>query len=56
MIAFAQLVHWFRPEHRVPELVLDRPVPVRWAVYVGYALVIVLFGIARKEPFIYFQF
>jgi len=56
VIAFAQLAHWFRPEHRVPELVLDRPRPVRWAVYLGYALVIVLFGIARKEPFIYFQF
>jgi D-alanyl-lipoteichoic acid acyltransferase DltB (MBOAT superfamily) len=56
VIALAQLAHWFRPEHRVPELVLGRPVAVRWAVYVGYALVIVLFGIARKEPFIYFQF
>jgi D-alanyl-lipoteichoic acid acyltransferase DltB (MBOAT superfamily) len=56
VIAFAQLAHWFRPEHRVPELVLDRPVALRWTAYLGYALVIVLLGIARKEPFIYFQF
>lgn len=56
VIAFAQAAHWFRPEHRVPELALDRRASVRWTVYLGYALVIVLFGIARKEPFIYFQF
>ncbi|KAA9339402.1 MBOAT family protein [Hymenobacter busanensis] len=41
---------------RLGALVQARPVPVRWSLYVGLLLAIVLLGVFNSSQFIYFQF
>ncbi len=40
----------------VPSLINKLPVMPRWALYAGFILVVVMFGIYRNTQFIYFQF
>ncbi len=56
LVAFVQAVNYFKGDHKEYELVTRRTPFVRWAIYLTFIIVIVLFGIDRKTPFIYFQF
>ncbi len=40
----------------IPSLVLRLPTPARWALYTGFVMAVVLFGVYRQMQFIYFQF
>jgi alginate O-acetyltransferase complex protein AlgI len=40
----------------IPSLVLKLPTPARWALYTGFVMAVVLFGVYRQMQFIYFQF
>src|SRR5262249_33860147 len=39
-----------------PSLLVRLPVAPRWALYAGFVMVVVMFGIYQKMQFIYFQF
>jgi alginate O-acetyltransferase complex protein AlgI len=56
LIVFVQLINYIKGDNKVYELVVNRPPQIRWTLYIGFILVIVLFSIDRKTPFIYFQF
>ena len=56
LILFAQLIHYFKGNDRVYELVSLRKPYVRWSLYTMIILVIVLFSVNRQNNFIYFQF
>ena len=49
----AQLLHG---KISVPSLLVRLPVAPRWALYAGFVMVVVMFGIYQKTQFIYFQF
>jgi alginate O-acetyltransferase complex protein AlgI len=55
-IVFLELVQWLHGRLSVTRVLSCRPVVLRWPVYVGFVLVIVLFGVYRNSQFIYFQF
>jgi D-alanyl-lipoteichoic acid acyltransferase DltB (MBOAT superfamily) len=56
LILLLEIVHMVQArEWRAPTL-LQRPVWVRWAAYLGLALAIMNLGITGDVPFIYFQF
>jgi len=40
----------------IPKLLRQWPLAPRWAVYAGFILAVIMFGIYRKTQFIYFQF
>jgi alginate O-acetyltransferase complex protein AlgI len=41
---------------RIPSLLIRLPMVPRWALYAGFVMAVVMFGIYRKTQFIYFQF
>jgi D-alanyl-lipoteichoic acid acyltransferase DltB (MBOAT superfamily) len=49
-------VEWFQGRHRLDEWIAARPWPVRWALYFGCFLFILLFAATGGANFIYFQF
>ncbi|AWX45789.1 putative alginate O-acetylase AlgI [Flagellimonas maritima] len=55
-ILIVQTIHYFKGNNRVYELVTNQSRPMRWGLYIGYIMVIVLFSINRQNTFIYFQF
>jgi alginate O-acetyltransferase complex protein AlgI len=55
-IAFLEIVQAMQGRVSLTRLLSSRPVMVRWPVYVGCVLALVLFGVYRKSQFIYFQF
>lgn len=56
LILLVQVVHYFKPDHKVYELVNSKSVMFRWSLYMLFAFTIVFFSAGRKDPFIYFQF
>lgn len=56
LIILVQIVHYFKRDDRVYELIFNRNSMVRWSVYLMFIFVIVFFSAVRKNPFIYFQF
>lgn len=56
LIIIVQVVHYFKPDHKVYELIINKKPIVRWSVYLIFIFVIVFFTSVRKDPFIYFQF
>lgn len=56
LIFGVQLVHYFKGNNKIYELVENRPTWLRWSMYISYIALIVLLGINRQESFIYFQF
>jgi len=58
VLALASLIaiEIFQGRHNLDEWIAARPWPVRWAIYVGGLLVILLFGAYGGQEFIYFQF
>ncbi|MCK0156863.1 MBOAT family protein [Cellulophaga sp. F20128] len=55
-IGIVQLIHYYKGNNKVYELVLEQPKHYKWIAYFGYIIIIVLFGINRQSSFIYFQF
>ncbi|WP_240964517.1 MBOAT family O-acyltransferase [Flavivirga algicola] len=56
LIIIVQTIHYYKGNSKVYELVTHRTKYVRYSMYVGYILIIVLFAINRQNTFIYFQF
>ena len=56
LIALVQLIHYYKGNDRVPELILARKPVVRWSFYMVFIFVVVLFSVNRQNNFIYFQF
>lgn len=56
LIILVQLIHYYKGNDRIPELVLQRKPALRWSFYMAFILVIVLFSVNRQNNFIYFQF
>lgn len=55
-IAFLELVQWLHGRVSLTRVLSRHPLVVRWPVYVGFVLAVVLFGVYSKSQFIYFQF
>jgi alginate O-acetyltransferase complex protein AlgI len=41
---------------RLPSLLVRMPFAIRWPLYAGFVILVVMFGIYRQTQFIYFQF
>jgi hypothetical protein len=55
-IVFLELVQWQNGRFSVTRVLARRPLVLRWSVYAGFVLAVVLFGVYRQSQFIYFQF
>jgi D-alanyl-lipoteichoic acid acyltransferase DltB (MBOAT superfamily) len=55
-IVFLEAVQWLHGRRPLPKLIAEYPLAVRWPVYVGFVLAVVLLGVYRQNQFIYFQF
>jgi len=55
-IGVLEVAGWVNRRRPLIPMVARQPVLVRWPVYVGCVLTIVLFGVFRSSQFIYFQF
>jgi D-alanyl-lipoteichoic acid acyltransferase DltB (MBOAT superfamily) len=56
LILIVQTVNFFKPDHKVYELVINRQYYIRWSIYLAFIIIIVFFSVVRRNPFIYFQF
>jgi D-alanyl-lipoteichoic acid acyltransferase DltB (MBOAT superfamily) len=55
-VLLLEAVEWWHRRHSLTRALSVRTMPIRWAVYTGAVVVVVLFGIFRESQFIYFQF
>jgi alginate O-acetyltransferase complex protein AlgI len=55
-IAVLELIHYFQQRGSVRQMLARQPGWIRWAIYYGLVLTILLFGKFGVEQFIYFQF
>lgn len=56
LIIMVQIIHYFKPDNKVYELIENKSILYRWSVYLLFIFTIVFFSAVRKNPFIYFQF
>lgn len=56
LILGVQLVHYYKGNNKIYELVEAKPVWARWSIYFIYLILILLFGVNSQQSFIYFQF
>lgn len=56
LIILVQIIHYYKGNDRIPELILQRKRSYRWGFYLAFILVVVLFSVNRQNNFIYFQF
>lgn len=56
LILLVQIIHYFKGNDDIPELVLNRKPVLRWGFYIAFIFMIVLFSVNRQNNFIYFQF
>ncbi len=56
LILIVQTVNFFKPDHKVFELVINRKYYIRWSLYLAFIFIIVFLSVVRRNPFIYFQF
>ena len=56
LIVVVQIIHFYKGNDRVYELVWNRRRWVRWIIYLLFIIVMVLFSVNRQNNFIYFQF
>lgn len=56
LVVLVQIIHFYKGNNRVYELVWNRPRWLRWIFYFLFILVMVLFSVNRQNNFIYFQF
>ena len=55
-ILFMEFVHLLQEHWGMRQFLSTKPVWVRWTVYLAIILSILLFGVFKEVPFIYFQF
>lgn len=56
LIIFVQIIHYFKGNDKVYELITKRSQAIRWIIYLLFIIGIVLFSVNRQNNFIYFQF
>ena len=56
VIAFMEFVHLIQAHRSIRQFLDDRPIAVRWGIYLSLMLSILLFGVFNGTQFIYFQF
>lgn len=56
LIVMVQIIHFYKRNNRIYELIWNRPQWLRWILYFLFILVMVLFSVNRQNNFIYFQF
>jgi hypothetical protein len=56
VIAFMELVHVIQEHKSIRQFMSNKPLLLRWAVYLAIILAIIIFGVFNQTPFIYFQF
>ena len=55
-IGFFELGQLLWRKKSLPTILIRLPVAPRWALYLGFTLVVLMFGVYRQSQFIYFQF
>jgi membrane-associated HD superfamily phosphohydrolase len=55
-IAFLLAVHLVQRHGSIRHMLVDKPVWLRWAIYLGVIWGILAFGVFGRNQFIYFQF
>ncbi|MDA1196368.1 MAG: MBOAT family protein [Nanoarchaeota archaeon] len=56
VIAFMEFVHLIQEHKTIRQFMSNKPVVLRWIVYLAIILAIIIFGVFNNTPFIYFQF
>ena len=56
LIIFLETVHYFKSKTNITKIFTEQPVYIRWAIYYGFVIIILLFGVFENRQFIYFQF
>lgn len=56
LIVVIQIIHYFKGNDKIYELITERNAVIRWLIYFGFIITIVFFSINRQNNFIYFQF
>ncbi len=56
LIVIVQLIHYYKGNDKVYELITNRSVPIRWVCYLFFIIALVFLSINRQHNFIYFQF
>ncbi len=55
-IGFMEFIHLIQEHRSIRHFLNDRPLILRWGIYILLLLLILLFGVFNNTPFIYFQF
>lgn len=55
-IAFMEFVHLLQRHNKMRRFLSDKPVWLRWTIYLIIIFAIILFGVFESKEFIYFQF
>lgn len=56
IIGFMEGIHLMQEHIRMRQFMSNKPIAVRWFVYLTIIIFILLFGVFNNTPFIYFQF
>jgi alginate O-acetyltransferase complex protein AlgI len=56
VIAFMEFVHLIQEHRSIRQFLDNKPLLLRWSIYIGIILLILLFGVFDNTQFIYFQF
>ncbi|HNQ83844.1 MAG TPA: MBOAT family O-acyltransferase [Bacteroidales bacterium] len=56
MVIILLTIEYFHEKYNLVKVVLSRPTVIRWALYAGFVIFILFFGVLYKQKFIYFQF
>lgn len=56
LILFLETVHYVQIKKNISEVFTQQPVYIRWVVYYGLVLAILVLGVFEDRQFIYFQF
>jgi len=56
IIAFMEFIHIIQEHVRMRQFLSDKPIAMRWSIYLAIIALLVLFGVFDNTEFIYFQF
>jgi alginate O-acetyltransferase complex protein AlgI len=56
LILFLETIHLLHKRYNLEQTFRSQKNWVRWSVYYGYIIILIIFGIFEKKQFIYFQF
>jgi len=55
-IVFMESMHLLQEHFRMRQFLSNKPLMLRWSLYLALLFIILLFGVFNETPFIYFQF